>query len=201
MAADICPIRLIAGLGNPDAQYAHTRHNMGYDLLVKLADKYGIGLNQESRFFGLTGRGDIEGHEVRLVFPTTYMNESGKSVGALCTFFKIKPEELLVLHDDLDLQPGVLKMKFGGGLAGHNGLRSISACLGNAQNFYRLRIGIGKPPAHDVINWVLGRPAGTDREHIEEAQMAAVLGIGTLFSRGMNKGTMAINGFKISSEQ
>lgn len=201
MAADICTIKLIAGLGNPEGQYEHTRHNMGYDLLVKLADKYGITLSQESRFFGLTGRGDIEGHEVRLVFPTTYMNESGKSVGAICTFFKIKPEELLVLHDDLDLQPGVLKMKFGGGLAGHNGLRSISSCLGNAQNFHRLRIGIGKPPAHDVISWVLGRPAGVDREYIEEALDAAVRGIGTLFARGMNRGTMEINGFKISSEQ
>ena len=189
-------LKLIVGLGNIGPKYEHTRHNMGCDLLFNIADKYRISLNPESKFSGLVGRGNIEGQEVRLVFPTTFMNESGRSVGALCNFFRIAPEEILVLHDDLDLPPGTIRFKFGGGLAGHNGLKSITACLSGAQNYYRLRIGIGHPERSDVINWVLNRPSPQDRDKIDAALDAALLGIGTLFKDGVNKATAFINGFK-----
>ena len=189
-------LKLIVGLGNIGPKYEHTRHNMGCDLLFNIADKYRINLNPESKFSGLVGRGSIEGKEVRLVFPTTFMNESGRSVGALCNFFRIAPEEILVLHDDLDLPPGTIRFKFGGGLAGHNGLKSITACLSGAQNYYRLRIGIGHPERSDVIKWVLNRPAPQDRDKIDAALDAALLGIGTLFKDGVNKATSCINGFK-----
>lgn len=189
-------LKLIVGLGNIGPKYEHTRHNMGCDLLFNIADKYRISLNPESKFSGLVGRGTIEGQEVRLVFPTTFMNESGRSVGALCNFYRIAPEEILVLHDDLDLPPGTIRFKCGGGLAGHNGLKSITACLAGAQNYYRLRIGIGHPERSDVINWVLNRPAPQDRDKIDAALDAALLGIGTLFKDGVNKATSFINGFK-----
>ncbi len=188
--------RLIVGLGNPGSQYDHTRHNVGVDFLTKLADSYRINLSLESKFQGLTGRGLIEGNDVRLLFPTTYMNESGRAVSALCTFYKIAPEEILVVHDDLDLKPGQMKLKLGGGFAGHNGLKSIGACMGNTQNFLRLRIGIGMPPSHDVISWVLGRCAPNDRDNIDEACDVAVNAIKILYTQGLQKATMLVNGFK-----
>lgn len=188
--------RLIVGLGNPGSQYEHTRHNVGVDFLNKLADTYRISLSIESKFQGLTGRGLIEGNDVRLLFPTTYMNESGRAVSALCTFYKIAPEEILVVHDDLDLKPGQMKLKTGGGFAGHNGLKSIGACMGNTQNFLRLRIGIGMPPSHDVISWVLGRCAPNDRDNIDEAFGVAINAIKILYTQGLQKATMMVNGFK-----
>ncbi len=194
-------ISLIVGLGNPGSQYEHTRHNIGVDFLNLLSEKYKIDMRPESRFFGISGRGMMGKQEVRLLFPTTYMNESGKAVQALATFFKIKPENILVLHDDLDLQPGRMRLKFGGGLAGHNGLKSITSCLGNNQNFYRLRFGIGKPPSHDIVSWVLGRPDSHDHEVIDEAMTQALFTIDKLFSLGVDKATAAINGFKPQSEE
>lgn len=196
MANDKCTIKLIVGLGNVGSEYDHTRHNIGVDCLNKLADKYRISMKPEGKFSGLLGRGDILDNEVRLLFPTTYMNESGRAVGAVCNFYKIKPEEILVLHDDLDLNPGFMKLKFGGGLAGHNGLRSITANLANTQNYHRLRLGIGKPPSKEVINWVLGRPSRDDQNKIDDMYEAAINGIEKLFSQGLSKATSFINGFK-----
>lgn len=187
-------IKLIVGLGNVGAKYDHTRHNMGYDLLELIARKYNISLQPNSKFSGLHGKGMIEDHEVHLLFPTTFMNESGRAVGALCNFFKIAPQEILVLHDELDLAPGQMKLKFGGGLAGHNGLKSITANLSGSQDYYRLRIGIGKGP--DTYSWVLGKPSPTDRALIEETLDAATISIGTIFTQGITKATSAINGFK-----
>ena len=188
--------RLIVGLGNPGSRYEHTRHNVGVDFLSKLADTCRISLSLESKFQGITGRGLIEGNDVRLLFPTTYMNESGRAVSALCTFYKIAPEEILVVHDDLDLKPGQMKLKSGGGFAGHNGLKSIGACMGNTQNFLRLRIGIGMPPSHDVISWVLGRCAPNDRDNIDEACSVAINAVKLLYTQGLQKATMMVNGFK-----
>ncbi len=189
-------IRLIVGLGNIGAKYEHTRHNMGIDLLNLIARHYKIDLVPDSKFAGLLGKGKIEGQEVRLLFPTTFMNDSGRAVGALCNFYKISPRQILVLHDDLDLKPGQLRFKFGGGLAGHNGLKSISAALGGSQNYYRLRIGIGKSPLHDTISWVLGRPSPLDRSLIDEALDSALFSFKTLFTQGVQRATSAINGFK-----
>jgi len=190
-------VKLIAGLGNPGSEYAHTRHNMGVDVMYMIADRYGISLRTDSKYNGEVGRGMIEGQEVRLVFPTTYMNKSGDSIGPLANFFKIKPEEILVIHDELDLPPGVAKYKLGGGPGGHNGLKSIIACLGNCQNFHRLRIGIGKPVTRaEMINFVLGKPPKAEMELIEQAKQAAVESIGLLFTQNIAKATNMLNGFK-----
>lgn len=190
-------IRLIAGLGNPESQYARTRHNLGATLLGLIASKYKIELRNESRFQGLLGRGRICGQDVRLVFPQTFMNESGRCVGALCTFYKIPPRSLLVLHDDLDLQPGYMKLKPGGGFAGHNGLKSISACLGGTQDFWRMKIGIGMPPGKsEVISWVLGRPSEADRLLLGQALDCAADAMDTLFSKGFDRAVSQINSFR-----
>ena len=196
MAKDTVSIKLIVGLGNPGSQYEHTRHNIGVDFLYLLGRKYNIDLRPEGKFQGILGRGNIHGNEVRLLFPTTYMNESERSVAALCNFYKIQPEEILVCHDDLDLNPGFMKLKFAGGLAGHNGLRSITANMSNSQNYYRLRLGIGKPPSKEVINWVLGRPDTNDQILIDNAYETALDAIDKLFTDGISKATALVNGYK-----
>lgn len=197
--ADSCAVKLIAGLGNIGARYQGTRHNYGCELLNMLAQRYSISLNEEKRFFGLVGRGRIEGTEVRLAFPTTFMNLSGSCTQALCSFYRIKPEEVLVLHDEMDLPPGSLRLKKGGGLAGHNGLKSISANFSGNQNFYRLRIGIGKPSDRDVINYVLGRPPAGERALIEEALDHALQGMAVLFRLGPDRACSYINSFRPNS--
>lgn len=194
--ANSCDIKLIVGLGNIGAKYAGTRHNYGYELLDLIARKYSIALNEEKRFFGLVGRGSVEGADVRLAFPTTFMNLSGSCTNALCSFYRIEPSQVLVLHDEMDLPPGSIRLKFGGGLAGHNGLKSITQNFGGNQNFYRLRIGIGKPADRDVVNYVLGRPPAAERSLIEEALEHALLGIGTLFRQGPERASSYVNSFK-----
>jgi PTH1 family peptidyl-tRNA hydrolase len=192
-------IKLIVGLGNPGAQYEHTRHNMGVDLLDIIADKYRITLQNEGKFAGKVGRGMIEGHEVRLAYPQTYMNESGRCVGAIASYYKIAPEEILVLHDELDLLPGVAKFKQGGGAGGHNGLRSIISSLGNNQNFYRLRIGIGHPVSKpQMINFVLGLPAPSERDLIQQAMDEAANCIKIIFTQNIAKATNQMNSFKVT---
>ena len=139
--------RLIVGLGNPGAEYEDTRHNAGFWLCRRLAERLGAELRRESRFHGLAGR---TRDQVWLLQPLTFMNRSGQAVAALARFHRIAPAETLVLHDDLDLPPGVLRLKFGGGLGGHNGLKDIVAQLGT-QDFWRLRIGIGHPGDRDQV--------------------------------------------------
>lgn len=138
-------IRLIAGLGNPGPQYQHTRHNVGAELVAALARRYRIRLAEEAKFKGLLGRGAVAGHDVRLLLPLTYMNLSGEAVGAVARFYKIEPEEILVVYDEVAFEPGVLRLKLGGGDNGHNGIRSVIAGLGNRRDFVRLRIGVGHP--------------------------------------------------------
>ena len=194
-------IKLIAGLGNPGNEYAHSRHNMGLDVLQMIADKYSISLRSDSQYHGEIGRGFIEGQEVRLVFPTTYMNRSGDCIGPLACFFKIKTDEILVIHDELDLPPGVAKYKLGGGHGGHNGLKSIIASLGNSQNFHRLRIGIGKPVTREeMINFVLGRPPKSEADLISQAKDAALASIEVLFTQNIAKATNQMNSFKASTK-
>ena len=138
-------IRLIAGLGNPGPRYRHTRHNVGAELVSALAARFGITLAEQSRFKGLLGRGEILGHDVRLIVPLTYMNLSGDAVGAVSRFYRIEPEEILVAYDEMAFEPGVVRLKTGGGDNGHNGIRSVISSLGNARGFHRLRIGVGHP--------------------------------------------------------
>ena len=163
-------IKLIVGLGNPGSEYDRTRHNAGADFVTELARQAGTSLVVDSKYFGLSARLNYQGQDLRLLIPTTYMNRSGQSVGAIATFFKIEPESILVAHDELDLAPGTARFKHGGGHGGHNGLRDIISALGNNQNFPRLRIGIGHPGAAPLVaNFVLKRAPQAEQELIEDA--------------------------------
>ncbi len=158
--------RLIVGLGNPGDEYAQTRHNAGSWLCERLAQKLGVELKRESRFHGLAGR---TREQCWLLLPQTYMNRSGQSVAALARFYRIEPADMLVLHDELDLPPGALRLKFGGGLGGHNGLKDITAHLAT-QDFWRLRIGVGHPgDRNQVVDYVLKRPRAEERQLIDSA--------------------------------
>lgn len=164
------PVQLIVGLGNPGPQYANTRHNAGEDFVAALAEKYGTQLAPDSKFFGLTGRTLIAQQDVKLLIPTTFMNRSGQSVGALAQFYKIPTDAILVVHDELDLPPGKARLKFGGGHGGHNGLRDIIAQLANSRDFARLRLGIGHPgEAKHVVNFVLQKAPSKERDLASEA--------------------------------
>lgn len=160
-------IRLIVGLGNPGREYADTRHNAGFWFCERLADRLGVSLSVESRFHGLVGHGRQQG--VWLLLPQTFMNRSGQAVGALARFHRIPPAEILVVHDELDIPPGQLRLKFGGGLGGHNGLKDITAHLGT-QDYWRLRVGIGHPgDRNEVVNYVLKPPRREERDDIDPA--------------------------------
>jgi peptidyl-tRNA hydrolase, PTH1 family len=144
-------IRLIAGLGNPGERYRATRHNVGAEFVHELARRFGITLADEPRFKGLVGRGAILGHDVRLLVPLTFMNLSGESVGAVARFYKLAPEEVLVAYDEMAFEPGVVRLRAGGGDNGHNGVRSVIGGLGNANGFTRLRIGVGHPGDRSAV--------------------------------------------------
>ncbi len=159
---------MIVGLGNPGANYSATRHNAGYWLLDRIAEDRGATLRPESRFQGEVGRFRSGSHDLLLLKPSTFMNRSGQSVAALSRYFKIAPEQILVLHDELDLPPGDNRLKRGGGHGGHNGLRDIINRIG--KDFLRLRIGIGHPgDRNQVVNYVLKAPSREDLAAIEEA--------------------------------
>ncbi|HHE9434023.1 TPA: aminoacyl-tRNA hydrolase [Haemophilus influenzae] len=191
-------IKLIVGLGNPGEKYADTRHNAGEWLIERLACRFKVLLNPENKFFGKTARTLLNGKEVRLLVPTTFMNLSGKAVGALASFYRIKPEEILVIHDELDLPAGVAKLKQGGGHGGHNGLKDIVAQLGNNNNFYRLRIGIGHPGHRDLVSgYVLNKPSPADRDALEKVLDEATDCVEMIFKDGMVKATNRLNSFKI----
>jgi peptidyl-tRNA hydrolase, PTH1 family len=165
-------IRLFVGLGNPGAEYEATRHNAGFWWLEALADKLRVRLVPERAYQALVARvnlPDAPAGPVWLLEPMTYMNRSGVSVAALARFFKIAPEQILVVHDELDLQPGEAKLKFGGSAAGHNGLKDIHGLLGT-QDFWRLRLGIGHPGVKaEVVDYVLRKPSPAQREAIVKA--------------------------------
>lgn len=191
-------IKLIVGLCNPGEKYADTRHNAGEWLIERLARRFNVSLNPESKFFGKTARTLVNGKEVRLLVPTTFMNLSGKAVGALASFYRIKPEEILVIHDELDLPAGTAKLKQGGGHGGHNGLKDIVAQLGNNNNFYRLRIGIGHPGHRDLVaGYVLNKPSPADRNALEKVLDEATDCVEMIFKDGMVKATNRLNSFKI----
>jgi peptidyl-tRNA hydrolase, PTH1 family len=166
-------IRLIVGLGNPGREYETTRHNVGFMWVDELARLQKLAFKSEAKFHGLTARGQLHGHEVLLLKPQTFMNVSGRSVGALAQFYKIAPAEMLVVHDELDLPPGVARLKMGGGHGGHNGLKDIIAHLAS-KDFWRLRIGIGHPGDRvEVANYVLNDPRREERELMEQSMQKA----------------------------
>jgi len=161
-------IQLIAGLGNPGPKYEATRHNVGFWFVDQLARSKGASFRNESKFQGDVCSLSIEGHSVWLLKPQTFMNRSGQAVQALAQFYKIPVENILVVHDELDIPPGALRLKQGGGHGGHNGLRDIIAHLG--KEFMRLRVGIGHPGnSRDVTNYVLGRAGADEQSDIERA--------------------------------
>ncbi|TXI17445.1 MAG: aminoacyl-tRNA hydrolase [Nitrosomonas sp.] len=162
-------MKLIVGLGNPGKEYAGTRHNAGFHWVDRLASMLDIVLKPEARFHGLCAQVRQKDRDLWLLEPQTYMNRSGQSVAALCQFYKIQADEIIVVHDELDLLPGIAKLKKGGGLGGHNGLKDIAAKLGT-QDFWRLRIGIGHPGDRTaVVGYVLHPPEKEEVLLIDEA--------------------------------
>ncbi|HET7831913.1 MAG TPA: aminoacyl-tRNA hydrolase [Gallionella sp.] len=166
-------IRLIVGLGNPGRDYETTRHNAGFWWVDELARLQNLSFRSEAKFHGLVARDHWHGHEVWLLKPQTFMNVSGRAVGALAQFYKIEPAQILVVHDELDLPPGSAKLKLGGGHGGHNGLKDIIAHLGT-KDFWRLRVGIGHPgERNEVVNYVLNAPRKEELVLIEQAMQRA----------------------------
>jgi PTH1 family peptidyl-tRNA hydrolase len=168
------PLRLIVGIGNPGLGYRATRHNAGAWFVERLAGSLGVSLAMQSKFQAIVGSARAQdGVERRLALPQTFVNRSGQSVSALARFYRIAPEEILVAHDELDLKPGAIKLKLGGGSAGHNGLKDIAAALGTPA-FWRLRIGIGHPREgelsdQEVADYVLHKPRIEEQKSIDDA--------------------------------
>ncbi len=175
-------IKMIVGLGNPGSEYTETRHNAGFWLLDQLARQWQATWREDRKFFGEVARATLPGGDVWLLKPATFMNRSGQSVQALAQFYKIEPEAILVVHDELDLAPGVAKLKQGGGNGGHNGLKDIQARLATP-NFWRLRLGIGHPGDKNlVVNFVLKKPLAAEQDLIDSAIDRAVQIFPTILS-------------------
>ena len=186
-------IKLFVGLGNPGPDYEATRHNAGFWWIDALARELKVNLVPERSYYGLAGRTSVNGQSVWLLQPQTFMNLSGKSVASLARFFKIQPEEILVVHDELDLPPGQVKLKRGGSHAGHNGLRDIHAQLGSP-NYWRLRIGIGHPgEKSEVANWVLKKPAPDQRTLIEDSIAHSLKAHTSMLAGEMDKATLLVH--------
>ena len=187
------PIRLVAGLGNPGRGYATTRHNAGFWFADALAAKLGASFTTEAKFAADVARS----RELRIAKPMTFMNLSGRTVAGIARFFDIAPDAILVVHDELDLPSGEAKLKFGGGVAGHNGLRDIKAQLGTA-DFWRLRLGIGHPrnsalPEREVVDYVLKPPDGDERAQIEAAIDRALGASSDILSGNMERAMTALH--------
>lgn len=162
-------MKLIVGLGNPGEKYALTRHNIGFIWLQQLAAELKVSFVSEAKFHGLCASGIYQGEPFRLLMPQTYMNASGMAVASLCRFYQCNPEQILIIHDELDLPPGTIKLKLGGGSGGHNGLKDIITRLGN-KDFWRLRIGIGHPGDRAaVVDYVLHPPSKEEASLIDES--------------------------------
>jgi PTH1 family peptidyl-tRNA hydrolase len=186
-------IKLFVGLGNPGPEYEATRHNAGFWWVDELARQLKVPLTMDKSYYGLVARTTIGGQPVWLLEPQTFMNLSGKSVAALAKFFKIAPQEMLVVHDELDIAPGEAKLKLGGSHAGHNGLRDIHAQMGT-DYYWRLRIGVGHPGIKsEVVNWVLKKPILDHRIAIDQCIDRTLKALPHLLSGDMDKATMLIH--------
>lgn len=186
-------IKLFVGLGNPGPEYEDTRHNAGFWWIDALARELKVQLVPERSYWGLMARTTVQGQTVWLLEPQTFMNLSGKSVGALARFFKIKPEEILVVHDELDFEPGTVKLKRGGSHGGHNGLRDIHAQLGSP-DYWRLRVGIGHPGHKgEVASWVLKKPPQDQFKAIEDSVIHSLKAWPLLLAGEMEKASSQIN--------
>ena len=186
-------IKLLVGLGNPGPEYEDTRHNAGFWWIDAVARELKVSLTPERSYHGLVARTQVDGRNLWLLEPQTFMNVSGKSVAALARFFKIAPQEILVAHDEMDIEPGEAKLKLGGSHAGHNGLRDIHAQLGTA-DYWRLRIGVGHPGVKsEVVSWVLKKPQREQREAIETSIERSVQALPLLLSGEMEKAMVKIH--------
>lgn len=191
------PVKLIVGLGNPGPDYDQTRHNAGQDIVSLLANQYRESLHVDTKFFGLAGRVTINARDLRLLIPTTFMNRSGQAVAAIAKFYKIETPSILVVHDELDLEPGTARLKIGGGHGGHNGLRDIISALGNDNSFARLRIGIGHPGnAKQVANYVLKRASKNEFDKIQQASEEALRHIPSLLEGDWEKAMRELHSAK-----
>ena len=189
-------IKLFVGLGNPGAEYEDTRHNAGFWWTDALARQLKVNLVPDKSYFAKVARTQVNGNTIWLLEPQTFMNLSGKSVGALAKFFKIAPQEILVAHDELEVVPGQAKLKFGGSHAGHNGLRDIHAQLGTG-DYWRLRLGIGHPGVKaEVIHWVLKKPMAEQRSLIQESIDRSIKAADLLVQGEMDKATVLIHTHK-----
>ncbi len=184
------PLRLLVGLGNPGSKYAATRHNAGYWFADAVASRFDATFRNYPRFFGQLAELSVGGQSLRLLKPATYMNESGRSVAAVVQFFRLPVEDVLIAHDEIDLPPGVVRLKRGGGHGGHNGLRDVIPALGSP-DFARIRIGVGHPGHKDLVTgYVLNRPRSEEHALIERALIDALDAIELIvsgdFPRAMN---------------
>jgi PTH1 family peptidyl-tRNA hydrolase len=186
--------RLIVGLGNPGSKYHHTRHNIGWDVFEELS--FARDLKWTEKFKGLYAVYNNGGDKIYFLKPQTFMNLSGESLQPMMAFFKISIENILVVHDELDLPFGTLAFKNGGGLAGHNGLKSITALLGS-QEFKRVRLGIGRPVHGDVSNWVLSGYTGEDKDFFEPFLKGAALALEEYIKIGFDKAATVYSKKKI----
>jgi PTH1 family peptidyl-tRNA hydrolase len=191
----MAPIRLIAGLGNPGPRYETTRHNVGANFAWHLARRFNVSLNGDTKFKGYVGRGDVLGFDVRILVPSTFMNLSGESIGALARFYKIPCVEMLVAHDEMAFEPGQLRLKSGGGDNGHNGIRSVIASLGGEREFQRLRIGVGHPGDRDRVTAYLTsqRMPEAEREAVEKAFMLPEATLSAMLSGDYQKAMNAMH--------
>lgn len=190
-------IKLIAGLGNPGPEYTKTRHNAGVWFVEELAQRNNISLRPEKKYAGLYGKGEIGGELIHLLIPTTFMNRSGQAVAPLANFFRLSVENILIAHDELDLPPGSIKIKQGGGHGGHNGLKDIIARMANNKEFYRLRIGIGHPGHRDkVTGHVLGKAPNDEQNLIESAIDEASRCFEIWQTQGLIKAQQRLHAFK-----
>ena len=192
---------LIVGLGNPEPKYDRTRHNIGFAAVEGLAKTWQMPLTENKRFQGQFSEGVALGKRIRLLKPLTYMNRSGQSVRAVTDWYKLQPQSVLVIYDDMDLPVGRLRMRLSGSAGGHNGMKSIIAHLGG-KDFPRLRIGIGKSDGQKgTVNHVLGKFAPEETKTIEEVLYISLKAIELSLTEGVEKSMSRYNGFSVASEQ
>lgn len=196
MPGERVQFQLVAGLGNPGPDYARTRHNAGFWFVDELARVLGASFSLDKRYHAAIAQATVEGRRVHLVKPMNFMNNSGQGLAAVAKFYKIDPARILVAHDELDLDPGMIRVKRGGGHGGHNGLRDIVPRLGSS-DFWRLRVGIGHPGHKNAVSgYVLKRPSADDQRFIEDAIDVAIRESSALIDGDVNVATKAINGHR-----